>query len=162
MRTRNHFRSVNSQSLSIRLSFPGFASATWTASFKDADKLAAWELYIEMATTVVTQPLENWAGDEKTALESLYSMFATTREVLRKYGPPANECSRVAIAMLNKAVRPFTAKWHREVLADAFNDDLRKLEFRAELIELQCHLRNYSEQLRMIAGVSNVPDPQHY
>ena len=142
--------------MTVRLSLPGAASVSWTASFKNADRLAAWELYVEMATTVVTQPLERENGDERAALDSLYSIFATTREVLRRHGPPANECSKVAIAMLNKAIRPFTTEWHGEALSGAFDDEVKRQRFRTELAELQNHLQNYVEQLQKIAGVHEI------
>ena len=159
MRIPNPFKRIDSQSLAVRLSLPGTASVSWTATFKNADKLAAWELYVEMATTVVTQPLGDTSGDEQAALSSLYSIFATTREVLRRYGPPANECSKVSITMLNRAIRPFTAKWHSEALSGAFADESKRQKFRQELAELQDHLQNYAEQLRKIAGVSEDNNP---
>ena len=105
-----------------------------------------------MATTIVTQPLHE-GGDEKTALNSLHSLFPTTREVLRRHGPQASECGRVAIAILNRAVRPTTTKWHGRSLAGAFTEETQKAEFRRDLEELQKHLFNYVEQLAKIAGI---------
>ena len=159
MKFPNPFKRVDTQSITVRLSLPGTASASWTASFKNADRLAAWELYVEMATTVITQPLDNEHGDEQTALNSLFSLFPTTREVLRRHGPPASECSKVAIAALNQAVRPFTTKWHSQALSGAFNDETSRRHFRTELEELQRHLQNYTDQLAKIAGVSASPNP---
>ena len=52
---------------------PKWASAK--LSFQTSDRDAAWELYIEMLTRIVTQPLPVEAGDEKTALDSVYSLF---------------------------------------------------------------------------------------
>ena len=152
MRFPNPFRRIHSQSLAIRLSLPGAASLSWTGQFRNADKQAAWELYVEMATTIVTQSLHE-GGDEKTALNSLYSLFPTTREVLRRHGPQASECGRVAIAILNRAVRPTTTKWHGRSLAGAFTEETQKAEFRRDLEELQKHLFNYVEQLAKIAGI---------
>ena len=37
------------------------------------DRNAAWESYVEMLTRIVTQPLPADAGDEQTALDSVYS-----------------------------------------------------------------------------------------
>ena len=51
--------------------------------WKDADKAAAWEMYIELLTRITTQPLDTEHGDEKTALESVYSLFPITRQVLK-------------------------------------------------------------------------------
>ena len=67
----------------VRFNVP-FASVE--VSFEESDKDAAWELYVEMLTRIVTQPLPTEAGDEKTALDSIYSLFPVTREVLRRRG----------------------------------------------------------------------------
>ena len=41
-------------------------------SLNSADEDAAWELYVEMLTRIVTQPLPSEHGDEKTALDSVF------------------------------------------------------------------------------------------
>ena len=127
-------------------------------SFKPADEDAAWELYIEMLTRIVTQPLPAESGDEKTALDSAYSLFPITREVLRRHGRGTIEFTKVAIPVLNQVVRPFTAKWHKESLAGAFNDAGKCREFREELATLQDELRNYNRILAKIAGVEDLTD----
>ena len=126
--------------------------------FNQDDKDAAWELYVEMLTRIVTQPLPADVGDEKTALDSVFSLFATTRAILHRRGRNAIHFSKVAIPVLNQVVRPFTAKWHRESLAGAFNDPARCTEFRQELVELQADLRNYNRLLASIAGVEDLTD----
>ncbi len=127
-------------------------------SFDEADKDGAWELYIEMLTRIVTQPLPAEAGDEKTALDSIYSLFPITREVLRRRGRGNIQFAKVAIPVLNQVVRPFTAKWHRESLAGAFNHESKRNEFRAELEALQEELRNYNRMLAQVAGVEDLTD----
>ncbi|MDE2688505.1 MAG: hypothetical protein OXI16_13560 [Chloroflexota bacterium] len=127
-------------------------------SFENIDRDAAWEMYIEMLTRIVTQPLPSEVGDEQTALESVYSLFGTTREILRRQGRGAIRFSMVAIPVLNQVVRPFTAKWHRENLAGAFDDPTRCIEFRSELEALQDDLRNYNRLLADIAGVEDLTD----
>lgn len=124
----------------------------------DVGRHAAWELYVEMLTRIVTQPLPSQDGDDKTALDSVYSLFPTTREVLRRYGPKALEFGKIAIPVLNQQVRPFTAKWHRLSLQDAFDDDARRQEFREDLKNLQEKLRNYNRMLAEIAGVEDITD----
>ena len=134
---------------------------SWAAleiSFEDTDKNAAWELYIEMLTRIITQPLPTEMGDEKTALDSVYSLFATTREILRRRGPAAIQFSKVAIPVLNQVVRPFTAKWHKESLAGAFSNADKCKEFREDLAALQEDLRNYNRMLAKIAGVEDLTD----
>ena len=126
--------------------------------FKDEDRNAAWELYVEMLTRIVTQPLPANAGDERTALESIHSLFPTTREILRRRGSGAVQFSKVAIPVLNQVVRPFTAKWHRESLSGAFDDAEKRKEFRGEMEHLQANLRNYNRLLAEIAGVEDLTD----
>lgn len=125
-------------------------------SFQEADKDAAWELYIEMLTHIITQPLPAEVGDEKTALDSVFSLFPTTREILRRHGRKTIEFSKIAIPVLNQVVRPFAAKWHRESLSGAFEDAARRQEFRSELKALQAKLRNYNRLLADIAGVEDL------
>ena len=127
-------------------------------SFEDTDKDAAWELYIEMLTRTVTQPLSAEAGGEEAALNSVYSLFPTTREILRRQGRNSIRFSRIAIPVLNQVVRPFTAKRHRESLVGAFDDADKRAEFRQELAALQEELRNYNRMLAEIAGVEDLTD----
>ena len=127
-------------------------------SLQTADKDAAWELYIEMLTRIATQPLPVESGDEKTALDSVYSLFPITREILRRQGRSAVKFSMVAIPVLNQIVRPFTAKWHKESVAGAFDKEDKRREFREELVALQGELRNYNRMLADISGVEDLTD----
>ena len=135
---------------------PRWANAEISLRAEDRD--AAWELYVEMLTRIVTQPLPYDVGDDKAALDSVHSLFPITREILRRRGRPTVNFSKVAIPVLNQVVRPFTAKWHRESLAGAFDDDARRGEFRRELATLQEELRNYNRMLAEIAGVEDLTD----
>ena len=125
-------------------------------SFRDADRDAAWELYIEMLTRIVTQPLPRELGDELTALDSVYALFGITREILRRQGRDTIQFTKVAVPVLNQVVRPFTAKWHKEGLAGAFNQDDMRAEYRDELANLQVELRKYTAMLAEIAGVEDL------
>ena len=127
-------------------------------AFADEDRDAAWDLYIEMLTRIITQPLSSEEGDEATALASVYSLFDITREILRQRGRRTVQFSKVAIPVLNQVVRPFTAKWHRESLAGAFDTDAGRAEFRADLESLQTELRNYNRMLAEIAGIEDLTD----
>ncbi len=127
-------------------------------TFDRADQDAAWELYIEMLTRIVTQPLPVDAGDEQTALDSVYSLFPITRGILRQHGRGTLQFAKIAIPVLNQIVRPFTAKWHKESLRGAFKDEDRRKEFREELTALQEDLRNYNRLLADLAGVEDLTD----
>lgn len=126
--------------------------------FSNADKKAAWEMYIELLTRIATQYLEPESGDEQTALQSIHSIFPTTREILKRNGSSAIQFSKVAIIVLNQIVRPFTAKWHKKSLEGAFKnmDDCK--DFRNELRNLQSNLRIYTKLLSDIAGVEDLTD----
>lgn len=124
----------------------------------DYDKNAAWELYIELLTRVTTQSLSEDFGDEKTALQSIYSLYPTTREILKKYGRHGNEFSKVAIIVLNQKVRPFTAKWHKKLLDGELDTSKNSNLFREELSELQSTLIIYAKMLSDIAGVEDLTE----
>ena len=133
-----------------------FAEATFKPT--DADAHAAWDLYVEMLTRIVTQPLPSAHGDERAALESVYSLFPTTRDILRYHGRKAINFGKIAIPVLNQVVRPFTTKWHSEALAGAFEDPLKCQEFRDELYPLQAMLRNYNRLLAELARVEDLTE----
>lgn len=132
----------------------GFAEMEFAP--KDADRDAAWELYVELLTRITTQKLEPDHGDEKTALDSIYNLFALTRTTLKNQGRMSGEFAKIAIVVLNQVVRPFTAKWHRLSLAGAFDDQQQCATFRKELSELQAKLRTYSRMLADMAGVEDL------
>ena len=60
---------------------------------------------------ITTQPLPIEYGDEKTALDSVYSLFATTREVIREYGPSVLTFTKIAIVVL----KPSDPSFYRKV-----------------------------------------------
>jgi len=126
--------------------------------YTDADKSAAWELYVEMLTRIVTQPLHREHGSEQTALESVYSMFPTTREILKKHGPECAIFAKIAVPVLNQIVRPFTAKWHKLSLDDGLSMPDTREEFRCELDALRGNLLNYSRMLAELAGIKDLTD----
>lgn len=90
---------------------------------QDQDRDAAWALYVELVTRITTQPLPEGEGDEQVAPDSVHSLFALTCEVLKTMGRRhAREFAKIAVVVPNQKVRPFTAKWHRLVLAGALKD----------------------------------------
>lgn len=123
---------------------------------QDADKIAAWELYIELLTRITTQPLDIEHGDEKTALDSVYALFPITRQVLKNNSRNCIEFAKIAVVVLNQIVRPFTAKWHRLSLQGAFDNLDQCIEFRQELLDLQITLRRYTRMLAEMAGVEDL------
>ncbi|GAA1933949.1 hypothetical protein [Streptantibioticus ferralitis] len=86
----------------------------------DAERKAAWELYVELVTRVSVVPLREDEGLLREALSSLYSLFGTTRDVLRRHGPDVAQPKRqgqynfgyLAVAILNYGLRPLLSHWH--------------------------------------------------
>ena len=113
-------------------------------SLEDGDREAAWKLYVELLTRITTQALPTGSGDEESALESIYSLFDTTRKVLKEQGQECAQFTKLAVIVLNQIVRPFTAKWHPKMLAGAFECPSECKVFREELEDLQKELRKYS------------------
>lgn len=133
-----------------------FAEAEF--SLNDNDKDAAWELYVELITRIVTQELKLEEGDEEAALKSVYSLFPITREILKRKGRDCIQFSKIAVAVLNQIVRPFTAKWHKKDLAGAFKNQKECMLFREELKNIQKDMRRYTCLLAEIAEVEDLTD----
>lgn len=110
------------------------------------DREAAWLLYTELRTRIATQPLHYLSGDEETALDSLFKLFGFTRETIESHGPAARHFATIAVHVLNRHVRPLTARWHKKKLEGRLlNDDERRI-FRSELITVR-------EKLVVLCGV---------
>jgi len=148
-------------------------SGTWEPN--ENERKAAWELYVELITRVSAVPLGPDDGLLREALSSLYSLFATTRDILRRYGPVVAEAKpggqysfgTLAVAMLNVALRPVLARWHPalqdwESLLPAGKSRgeherawERAAELRAVLEECRELLTQYA---RLMAAACGVPD----
>ena len=134
----------------------GFLETEWKPT--DPDKDAAWDLYIELLTRIAMQPLPVQDGIEKTALDSIHSLFPTTRSILKSRGRQCVEFAKLSIVILNQIVRPFTAKWHRLSIEGGFNEPEKRTQFRQELVVLQQQLVIYAKVLSDIAGVEDLTE----
>ena len=123
----------------------------------EADKSAAWSLYVELLTRIASQPLPLNHGDEKTALDSIFSLFATTRTVIKE-NRGCSEFCKVTVPVLNQTIRPFTAKWHKLSLAGSFNKVVECKKFRKELASLRVELCKFTKALADIAGVEDLTE----
>lgn len=138
---------------SLKISAP-FLEMEWNPA--EPDKDAAWELYVELLTRITTQPLSDEDGDEETALQSVYALFGLTRSIIKSHGRDCREFTKIAIVVLNQIIRPFTAKWHKLLVAGQLNNSDASREFRDELNELQEKLRIYTKMLSDMAGVEDL------
>ncbi|WP_263169073.1 hypothetical protein [Streptomyces sp. SCSIO ZS0520] len=149
-------------------------SGTWEPN--DAERRAAWQVYVELVTRVAVVPLRAEEGLLREALSSMYSLFATTREVLRQHGPEVAEPKRsgqynfgyLAVAMLNFGVRPLLASWHPLLEdwesrrpADRSRRDHEQLwsqsdELRDVLKETRRMLTTYADLLASACGVPSL------
>ena len=127
-------------------------------SLKDGDREAAWKLYVELLTRITTQALPTGSGDEEAALTSIYSLFKTTRQVLKEQGKGCVEFTKLAVIVLNQIVRPFTATWHPKMLAGDLEISQECDVFREELAVLQVKLRKFSRALADLAAVEDLTD----
>jgi hypothetical protein len=155
--------------VSVSLPF-GIGSAEWEAD--STERNAAWSLYIELVTRIAVQPLEIDQGTVREAMTSLYSLFASTREILKAAGPNVgasnDSVGGIAIAVLNNGLRPFLSKWHpllqtweakrpNDVSSSEHEKNWEEQEskLRDELALLCKDLGQYAHALATIAGVKN-------
>ena len=143
-------REYNLQNLKINLPF---IEAEFNIT--DDDLTASWDIYIELATRITTQTLDDNTGVEQAALKSVYDVFIETRETLKTKGRKAPSFSYLSICMLNNCMRPFLAKWHKISEEGGFADAEKCLEFREELRGLQEDLKKYSALFANLAVVDN-------
>jgi len=73
--------------------------------FVDVGKKAAWDLYIELLSRITTPMLPEEYGDEEGVLESIHSLFKTTRDVLKANGPACVQFTKIAV-VVNQKIRP--------------------------------------------------------
>lgn len=152
----------------VAVSLPfGLGSAEWETD--PTERKAAWELYIELVTRVAVEPLNSDEGILRETLSSLYSLFSTTREILKTAGPNVGASPEyvggVAIAVLNRGLRPFLSKWHprlqhwetqRPPLVSPQIHEKNwpeESELRAELETLRDEIKEYAAALASIAGI---------
>jgi hypothetical protein len=147
---------------------------TWEAD--ESERRAAWEMYVELVTRISVAELMPDEGLLREALNSLYTLFGTTREILRRNGPTlaiakgkgSLSFGRVAVAVLNGKLRPILAKWH-PLLLDYENTKQTAVsvvehekkwehapELRQVLNEARIVLVRYSDVLAEVAGVDSI------
>ncbi len=152
--------------VSINLPF-GIGGAEWEVD--PTQRRAAWALYVELVTRISVEPLKSNEGLMREALNSLYSLFATTRDILKEAGPDVGasleSVGGIAIAVLNRGLRPFLTKWHPilQVWEAKRPLDVSPLEYekqwpqepqlRQELEDLRRDLYQYALALADIAGI---------
>src|SRR5207244_862732 len=93
IRAMLRFVAVKSVSVSLGLPFGlGSISGTWEPD--EEERRAAWEMYVELITRIAVQELRESEGLLREALSSLYTLFGTTRQILRDHGPEVAQPSK--------------------------------------------------------------------
>lgn len=165
---------LKSIKVNLRLPYVGSIEGTWEPD--ECERKAAWEMYVELITRVSIVELKPDEGLLREALSSLYTLFDTTRKILRKYGPSIAQpkgkdnlsFGYLSVAILNLVLRPVLAKWHpllldyestkkstESSLVHERNWD-RYEEMRQVLNDVRKELIEYAELLAQVAGVPSL------
>jgi hypothetical protein len=165
---------LTSFNVSINLPYVGGIEGTWEPD--KSEQKASWEMYVELITRVSVVELRSDEGLLREALSSLYSIFESTRKILREYGPgiaqPKGSGSvsfgYLAVAILNTVLRPLLSTWHPLLkdYEDKRPPDVTSVEFerkweyhkelREELNQVRISLSDYANLLAKVAGVPNL------
>jgi hypothetical protein len=122
-----------------------------------ADQAAAHEFLSDLRTRISTQPLPYQYGAEGRALDSLWEVFAQARAAMKKY-PGCVEFADAVTQMLNKDLRPVTAKWHRAYVEGRLSARDGADEFRGDLAAVQEKLRAFARTLHQKAYGTDAED----
>jgi hypothetical protein len=141
----------------------------------EAERAAAWEMYVELITRIAVVDLGPDEGLLEEALGSLYALFEITRDILRRHGPTVAQpkggtvsFGHLAVAILNQALRPLLARWH-PVLDDYQHSrpsgtsrlDWERAwplhdQLRADLTEVRATLRAYAGLLGEVCNAHSL------
>jgi hypothetical protein len=165
---------LTSVKVKLELPYIGGIEGTWEPD--ESERKAAWEMYVELITRIAVAELQPGEGLLREALSSLYTLFDTTRKILREHGPsvaqPKGEDNLsfgyLAVAILNTVLRPLLAKWHpllldyentRESSVSPLGHERRwnrYEELRQELNQVRGVLTQYADLLAQVAGVPSL------
>lgn len=163
-------------SISVNLKIPCIGEITGIWEPDEGERQAAWEMYVELVTRISIAELRPGEGLLREALSSLYTLFETTRTILRKYGPVVAQpkgkgklsFGYLAVTILNTVLRPVLSKWHllllehestkaNEVSPIEHEQNWSKYEeLRDVLNETRLILIEYANVLAQVAGIPSL------
>jgi hypothetical protein len=166
-------------SVSVKLGLPYIGGVEGTEQQDEREREAAWEMYVELVTRIAVVELRPGEGLVREALTSLYSLFETTRAILRKYGPAVAKAKgegdlsfgSLAVTILNGVLRPLLARWHPllqdhearrpEGISTLAHEQAweHEAELRGELERVRVALVDYANVLAEVAGVEPLSGP---
>ena len=154
----------------LDLKLPGIGGISGTWEPDETEIRAAWELYVEMVTRTPLGGFSPQEGSVREALTSIYTLFDTTRGILRSYGPSVarpksgKELSfgYLAVSVLNFVLRPLLTAWHprlqgweRDNPSSGEKEWSGRCDFLMALNEVEEQLRQYAS---LFAEVAEVPE----
>jgi hypothetical protein len=133
-------------------------------------------MYVELITRISVEKICFGDGLLREALSSLYTLFDTIREIMRKYGSSLAKpkyggkisFGLLAVTILNRSLRPLLTKWHpllrdyEQTKANGLSDveHERKWEKYEELCEeinkVRDELAEYADILAEVAKVDKL------
>ena len=157
-------------SVRVRLKIPAVGSIQGTWKPDESEVKAAWELYVELVTRTPLGDVPSRRGSVRETLSSIYSLFDTTRVILKEHGPSIARSKDngefsfgyFAVSMLNLTLRPLLTEWHNRLrewerenpgqCEDAWPDIF---DFWEDLNETRGQLEEYAS---LFAEVAEVPE----
>ncbi|MCS0603329.1 toll/interleukin-1 receptor domain-containing protein [Streptomyces sp. LP11] len=157
----------------VTLVLPGSRrEAPVSAAPSESERMAAFDIQVEMVTRIGVQELAPGAGSLREALTSLKSLIDLSRATLHTYsvrleqGAPTGAATvqSLVYALINDTLRPFTTTWHPRLAAHEsrrpadvapFDHELAWAdaeEMRTQLAALRVPLRRIAEGLAGISG----------
>ncbi|MDH6626957.1 hypothetical protein M2271_004780 [Streptomyces sp. LBL] len=156
----------------VTLAFPGSRREAPMTAPSESERMAAFDLQVELVTRIGVQELAPGTGSLREALTSLKSLIDFTRATLHTYsiglergtdgGAPTVQS--LAYTLINDVIRPFTTPWHPRLAAYEARcpADVAPLDHeadwpeadavRAELAALRAPLLRIAEGLGDISG----------
>ncbi len=146
----------------VTVSVPHFSEMVFVVNSEY--RTVAWKFFVDTMTRVSTQPLDPDGGLLRDALESLYQLFLSTRELVKNFSPTQSSSGTpvelLAIRMLNVEVRPFLTKWHSIIPYDCSDtsefSEAQSQECRKDLECLRIALLDYSKAFGELARVNQL------
>lgn len=107
----------------VTLALPGSRREAPMAAPSESERMAAYDIQIELVTRIGVQELAPGTGSLREALTSLKSLIDFTRETLHTYsiglerGGAGPTVQGLGYALINDTIRPFTSAWHPRLAA---------------------------------------------
>lgn len=111
-----------------------------------------WEFYVELVGMLSVQTNQPDLGDERTILNSLYSLYIKGQQALIRSKGSRSICELI-IPINEEVLHPFLKRWFG--IKKSGELLLKNKDFGKELVELQKVLR---EHAKLISGATSLPD----